>query len=164
MLKTWYILYFAFWSTCLWKKGGYSPPPPPPPWLRYCLSHLDNLITRLSVFWVCFQAYKKFKIFLLQMYPLLRNKMWADVPFCKITLGLFIKDVRTQGGFLECGRPYFNFSATENCRLFYSVFGFPGQCEPRIKRTVMWFKGAKRTQNKSHDCTFYVTLRCACSV
>ena len=68
--------------------------------------------------------------------------------------GLFIKDVRTHGGrggnrFADiCGQGgrggFWNadvhistFSATENRRLFYSVFGFPGQCEPRIKRTVM---------------------------
>ena len=93
--------------------------------------------------------------------------------------GLFIEDVRTQwgrgvnrfadicgqggrGGFWNADVLISIFSATENRRLFYSVFGFSGQCEPRIKRTITWFKGAKRTQNKSHDCTFYVTLRCAC--
>ena len=66
------------------------------------------------------------------------------------TKGLFIKDVRTQGGggvidlrtrgeegFWNADVHISTFSATENRRLFYSVFGFPGQCEPRIKRTVM---------------------------
>ena len=42
-----------------------------------------------------------------------------------------------RGGFWNVDVHISTFSATENRRLFYSVFGFPGQCEPRIKRTVM---------------------------
>ena len=34
---------------------------------------------------IFYQAYKKFKKLLLQKYPLLRNKMCANVPFRKIT-------------------------------------------------------------------------------
>ena len=70
--------------------------------------------------------------------------------FRNFCLGAVLKDVRTQrgrgvidlrtgeeGGFWNADVHISTFSATENGRLLYSVFGFPGQCEARIKRTVM---------------------------
>ena len=44
---------------------------------------------------------------------------------------------RGEGGFWNADVHISTFSATENRRLFYSVFGFPGQSEPRIKRTFL---------------------------
>ena len=66
-------------------------------------------------------------------------------PPCKISQfkGLFVKDVRTQGGrrvidlrtrgeggFWNADVHISTFTATENRRLFYSVFGFPGRIFP----------------------------------